>query len=167
MTKDALDNAWHIHDAQLDWTGKADAKAAFAFGIDSALVASVTVLVSTGVVFDHFKYWFLWVTFLAAGAALALSVIFATMGVAPRLRAKGAKKLSQSNFIYFGHARHWGAEDLVKGLNSASVLDQIARNIIIAADISWRKHRAVNWSIWTALTGGLCLVLYVFLSRIP
>lgn len=169
MTRDrhncAVENAWHVHDAQLEWTSKADAKAAFAFGIDSAAIATVAVLVSTGKLFIHFSAWWMTTTFVLGGLGLLGGIFFATMGVAPRLKAKTAKRLSKDNYIFFGHARHWTPRDIERALRDDDPLPQLARNIVVAADISWKKHVAVNWSIWLTLGGGAFLCAYAVMSR--
>ncbi|WP_308465628.1 Pycsar system effector family protein [Rathayibacter soli] len=163
----AVDAAWHVHNAQLDWTAKADAKAAFAFGIDSAAVAAVAILVSTGKVFSHFDHWWLTALFTLGGLGLLAGIVAASIGVAPRLKAKGAKKLSKTNYIYFGHARHWKAVDLEKRLRTDDLLPQLSRQITATADIAWKKHVAVNWSIWLTMGAGALLITYVLLTRIP
>lgn len=159
----AIEDAWRIHDAQLDWTAKADAKAAFAFGIDSALVATVAVLVSTGKVFVHFDTWYLIAMFVAGAVLLAVAIVFATVGVAPRLRRKRTNATWQQNYIYFGHARHWDPESLERRLRARSLLPQLARQITVTADVAWRKHVNVNWSIWLTVAAGVFLVGYVAL----
>lgn len=163
----AVDAAWRIHDAQLDWTAKSDAKAAFAFGIDSAAIAAVAILVSTGKVFSHFDDWWLTWLFIVGGLGLLAGIVAASIGVAPRLKAKDTKKLSKTNYIYFGHARHWKAADLEKRLRTDDLLPQLSRQITVTADIAWRKHVAVNWSIWLTMSAGALLIAYVLLSRIP
>lgn len=161
-----VDAAWRIHDAQLDWTAKADAKAAFAFGIDSAAIAAVAVLISTGKVFSHFDNWWLVALFAFGGAALIAGIVSASVGVAPRLKGRTAKKLSRHNYIYFGHARHWTADQLEKRLRTEDLLPQLSRQIVVTANIAWKKHVAVNWSIWLTMIGGAVLVAYVIFSRI-
>lgn len=160
-----LEGAWRIHDAQLDWTAKADAKAAFAFGIDSAAIATVAVLISTGKVFSHFDHGWLIVLFTGGGFALLAGIVAASIGVAPRLKGRTAKKLSKNNYVYFGHARHWKATDLEKRLRSDDLLPQLSRQITVTANIAWKKHVAVNWSIWLTMGAGVLLTTYVILSR--
>ena len=165
MKKDAIDNAWRIHDAQLHWTAKADAKAAFAFGVDSAAIAAVVALFSTGKVFHHFDHWWLTVLFVLGAACLVVGSVFSAVGVAPRLRAKLAQSESGSNYIYFGHARHWDAAEIEESLRADDLLPQLSRNIVQAANISWKKHVAVTWSIWFTMASGVVLAIYLVLSR--
>ena len=42
--KDTLDTAWRIHGALVDWTGKVDAKASFAFALESAGLGVIVTL---------------------------------------------------------------------------------------------------------------------------
>lgn len=165
MKKDALENAWQIHDAQLDWTAKADAKAAFAFGLDSAVIAAVVALFSTEKVFHHFGHWWLIALFVLGAALLLAGAVFSAVGVAPRLRAKLARSESGSNYIYFGHARYWDASKLEESLREGDFLPQLCRNVIQAADISWRKHVAVTWSIWLTMASGVVFAAYLVASR--
>ena len=162
----AIDEAWQIHGAQLDWTAKADAKAAFAFGVDSAIITTVAVLMSTGRVFVHFGHWYLVVTLFAGLFLLVAAIIFASVGVAPRLRRKQTREQWRENFVYFGHARHWDPQDLAISLQESSLLPQLTRQIQVTATVAWKKHVAVNWAIWLTLAAGAMIALYTGLTRI-
>ncbi|ARC58391.1 hypothetical protein AS850_14995 [Frondihabitans sp. 762G35] len=161
----AIDNAWKIHDAQLDWTAKADAKAAFAFGLDSAVIAAVVALFSADKVFHHFSHWWLIVLFILGSVLILAGSISSAIGVAPRLRAKDAKHESLSNHIYFGHACHWEATNLEASLRNEDLLPQLSRNIIQAAVVSWKKHVAVTWSIRFTMASGVVFAAYLVSSR--
>lgn len=164
---DAVENAWKLHDAQLDWTAKADAKAAFAFGLDSAALAGIIALIAANHVFFHFQHWWLIALFLLAAALLLAGAVFSALGVAPRLRSRKAKEEASDNHIYFGHVRHWSARDLESSLRSDDLLAQLSRNIVQSGKISWKKHVAVTWSIWFTMASGVLFVAYVLLSRLP
>ena len=100
-TVDTLDNAWRLHDAQMDWTGKVDAKAAFSLTIQGALLAAAVSLMDEIDTCLEYVLIGLGVLLVMAGLAFAASV------VAPRLRSKHVAAEVASNFIYFGHARGW------------------------------------------------------------
>lgn len=90
-----------------------------------------------------------------------MAAVFSAAGVAPRLKRKRVKTASQDNHIYFGHARHWTARDLQRSLLEDDLLPQLSRNIVVTAEISWRKHTAITWSLWLTVTAGVLLVAYV------
>ena len=161
----AISDAWTIHAAQLDWTAKADAKAAFAFAIDSAIIATVGVLMSTNRVFVHFDRWYLIDTFVLAAVLLAAAIVLASIGVAPSLVRRSSIAAWPEGFIYFGHARHWNPVTLAAALEEKDILPQLSRQIVVTAEIAWRKHRYVGWSIWLTLVAGGMLVLYAILTR--
>jgi hypothetical protein len=158
---EAVENAWKIHDAQLDWTAKADAKAAFAFGIDSAAIAAVVVLISTDRVLHHFLTFWPGILFIFGMIGLVGSSVASAIGVAPRLKRKDALARSATNHIYFGHARLWNPKDLEASLLEEDLLPQLTRNIVVSADISWKKHVAVTWSLWLTMAAGVLLVAFV------
>jgi hypothetical protein len=154
-----VDTAWRIHDAQMDWTGKVDAKAAFALTIHSALLALAVALFSG---LDEPLAYGLYATscvLLIAGAILAAVV------VSPRLRSKGLAKASRRHSIYFGHARHLSAEQLEQRLRLEEPLPQIAQQIVVMADIAWAKHVRAAWSIWLGVAGGIALLATALLTR--
>jgi len=162
---EAIENAWKIHDAQLDWTAKADAKAAFAFGVDSAAIAAIVVLISTDKVFHHVLSVWPGLLFILGVIGLVSGSIASAIGVAPRLKRKDALSKAATNHIYFGHARHWKPEDLeVSLLEDENLLPQLTRNIVVSADISWKKHVAVSWSLWLTMAAGVLLIAFVILE---
>lgn len=165
--KQALEDAWKIHDAQLDWTGKVDAKATFAFGFVSAIIVAVGALVAAGRVFSAFHHWWLWALFFLGLLFMAVSVTLAALVVSPRLRSSGLKESADVNFIYFGHARYWSGRRLSAALRKEDLLDQLSRQIVVMAEIAWAKHLRVGQSILFGVLGGLLLVICAFLTRIP
>lgn len=155
-----MDNAWRLHDAQMDWTGKVDAKAAFALTFQAALLAAAVILLPD--IDTCIEYVFIGLSALLVGAG----TFFAATVVAPRLRSKNLAKEMASNFIYFGHARGWKPDSLADGLRHGDLLDQVARQVVVMADIAWEKHKRVAWSIWLTVAGGVLLLAAAALSRI-
>jgi hypothetical protein len=96
-----------------------------------------------------------WVGLLAllAGAFFAVAVVI------PRLKADGALKASKRNYIYFGHVRHWEANELAVALKSRDILPVITRQIVVMGDIAWQNHRWVQVSVWCGALDSLCLGL--------
>ncbi|WP_454810540.1 Pycsar system effector family protein [Paenarthrobacter nitroguajacolicus] len=163
--KDAIDNAWKIHAAQVDWTGKVDAKASFAFALESAAIVSTVALSASGRIFgdlsDPTAGWFY-------GIGLALILVGATFAVAvviPRLKSDLVKSKSPENYIFFGHAQHWEPDDLATALKDDDILPVISRQIVVMADIAWQKHRWVQLSMFTGCAGGVCIVFAALILR--
>lgn len=159
-TVDPLDNAWRLHDAQMDWTGKVDTKAAFSLTIQGALLAAAVNLLDEMDTCLEYVLIGLGVLLVMAGLAFAASV------VAPRLRSKHVAAEVASNFIYFGHARGWSPDALARELRRTDLTDQVARQVVVMASIAWEKHRRVVWSIWLAVAGGGLLLAAGVVSRI-
>ncbi|ROR64829.1 hypothetical protein EDD26_0180 [Agrococcus jenensis] len=154
------ENAWRLHAAQMEWTGKVDAKAAFALTVQAALLGAVVVLLED--MKSGLEY-----TLLGASAVLVLAgAVFAAAVVAPQLRGRKLGEEAKSNFIFFGHARLWKPERLARELKRSDLVDQLAQQVVVMADIAWKKHRRVAWSIWLGLAGGALLLASVAVSRI-
>lgn len=155
-----VDAAWKIHQAQLDWTGRADAKAVFAFTIESAAATVALTLVTQGkVLTSDLPCWQLslfWVALLL----LLSGATFAALVVIPRLREKSMVSEYQENFIYFGHARLWNEEDLASSLKHKPILEQLSRQIVNTAKIAWQKHKRVQWSLTLGVSGAALMFLF-------
>lgn len=163
--KDVIDNAWKIHAAQVDWTGKVDAKASFAFGLESAAIVTTVALSAEGRIFgdlsDPAAAWM-----YGIGLALILiGAVFAVTAVIPRLKSDDVKERATDNFIYFGHAQHWEPDDLNDALKERELLPVISRQIVVMAEIAWEKHRWVQLSMFTGCAGGVSIVLAALVLR--
>lgn len=151
------EHAWQIHSAQMDWTGRVDAKASFALALDSAAVAALVALSAENMVFadirDSWAWWPYWtsVVLFIIGGFLALSA------VAPSLRSRQMKAERYDNYIYFGHARSWRPEFLEAELGTVDVTSVLSRQIVVMARIAWTKHLKVGWSLWLIGAGVLSL----------
>jgi hypothetical protein len=160
----AVDTAWKIHTAQVDWTGRVDTKASFGFGIESAALGLTVALSAAGRTYaaiDGFAeralYWS-GLACLLAGAFLSLLVVI------PRLRHKVAESEAGANYIYFGHVRHWDAAALAERLSGEDdLLEVITRQCVVMANIAWRKHRLVQLSM---TAGGIGIGLLVFAAAL-
>lgn len=155
-----VEAAWKIHAAQIDWTGRVDAKASFAFGLESAALGLTVALSASGRTYSglsgwlqHGLYW--------AGIALVLGgALFALAVVIPRLRQSAIRQEAATNYIYFGHLQHWSALDLAAKLeNGDDLLEVIARQCVVMARIAWAKHRLVQRSMVLGAAGIGMLVL--------
>lgn len=163
--KDIIDNAWKIHAAQADWTGKVDAKASFAFGLESAAIVAVVALSAKGRIFGDLSDLTAACLYGAGLALILIGAVFAVTAVIPRLKSDEVKKKSADNFIYFGHAQNWEPEDLDVALKEREILPVISRQIVVMADIAWQKHRWVQLSMFTGCAGGVSIVLAALVLR--
>lgn len=155
----SVDTAWRIHGAIADWTGKVDAKASFAFTIQSAGVVSTVALSGPNRVFDALEG--LWQHMLYYGGILALlfAAAFSIWVVIPRLRMRHVKSEYKDNFIYFGHLKYWDPADLPEAIAKKEILPVLAQQMVKMSEIVWRKHLAVKVSMILALVGALALVV--------
>lgn len=155
-----LEALWKIHAAQVEWTGRVDTKASFAFGLESAALGLVVALSSPGRTYaalegwlEPFLYW-AGLVLLLGGALLALLVVI------PRLRHRAARDEADENYIYFGHVRHWSADALAERVLAADDLPNVlARQCVTMARIAWRKHRLVQLSMIVGASGIGALVV--------
>lgn len=154
----ALDTAWRVHQAQVDWTGRVDAKAAFAFTIESAAIATTVALTAKDRLFSSLGHWWTASLYVLGLGALLVAAGFAAGVVIPRLRRAKADVEARDNFIYFGHARLWEPDALETALRERAVLPQLSRQIVVMARIAWTKHLRVQWSFSLAIAGSICLV---------
>lgn len=155
----SLDTAWRVHQAQVEWTSRVDAKAAFAFTIESAAIATAVALTAEGRLFADFSRWWLAATYAVGLGLLLVAAGFAAFVVIPRLRRGKIDGEARHNFVYFGHARLWDPQTLEKALRENPVLPQLARQIVVMARIAWIKHIRVQWSFSLAVAGATCLVI--------
>ena len=163
--QDAIDTAWRIHDANLDWTGKAETKASFALAIESALLAGVLALTSTGERLAHLAgNWVLFFFWLGL-TLIGLSLLGAGVAVFPRLEKANARKLAaQSNFIYFGHVRLLEPGELEAKLRGSEMLPVLSRQLVTTANIAWRKHRSLQFSFACVFPGAMCILAAIALK---
>jgi hypothetical protein len=160
----ALDAAWRIHDAQMEWTGRVDTKATFAFGIEAALVAAIAALsASPGAlrVIGWFQLFF-WLGLLL----LAVGAYLSAMVVAPILRSRNLANEARRDHIYFGHVRHLTPEQFEQRIRRADLLPVLSRQIVRVAGLNWVKHRRVQTSIWFGVTGGALVTFSILLPHV-
>lgn len=157
--KGAVDSAWKIHAAQADWTAKVDVKASFALTLETAAIATVVALSAPGRLYSSLQgptvvglYWI-------GLALLGIAAFFAIIVVTPRLKSEAARKSYPDNYIYFGHVRHWEAEELAKTLREGDILPVLTRQITVMGDIAWQKHEWVQRSLFLGGIGGACLII--------
>lgn len=154
----SLDTAWRIHGALVDWTGKVDAKASFAFTIESAGVATTVALSGDKRMFSALDGPWQNVLYYGGIVALLIAAAFSVWVVIPRLRMRHVKNEYPNNFIYFGHLQYWKPEDLPGAIAKKDLLPVLTHQMVKMSKIAWRKHVAVKVSMWLAISGGVVLV---------
>jgi hypothetical protein len=156
---DAVRDAWQIHAALSEWTGRADAKASFALTIESAALTVIAALSGPHQRIGSLHgFWAL--LLLRTGVALiALALLAAVAAVLPRGGPKAVRADWQQNYIYFGHIRHWDPDLLAEKLSQNDSLAALARQLVVMSEIVWRKHRYVRWSLVLAALGAALVTL--------
>ncbi|KRE88276.1 hypothetical protein ASG86_03690 [Arthrobacter sp. Soil764] len=163
--KEALETAWKIHAALVDWTGKVDAKASFAFTLESAGLATMVALSAKDRLFGTLTGPLQNITYHAAVFSLLVAAACAMWVVIPRLRMRHVGKEWPDNFIYFGHLKYWDASKLPQKIQSTEMLPVITKQMIGMSKIAWMKHLFVKASMILASIGGVCLLTCGLLVR--
>jgi hypothetical protein len=159
----ALETAWKIHAAVVDWTGKVDSKASFALAIETAVIA-ITIPLTEG---DHRLGGLTGIhraIFWAGMTLLALGILLAAAVVTPQLRGRKMAEEWPSGYVYFGHLQHWSATELAAQLAAGDMLEVLSRQLVNMSRIAWRKHRQLQLSMMAALLGSAFIGLTALLS---
>lgn len=150
---DPVENAWKIHAALVDWTGKVDSKASFALALESAVLGGIVTLTTGDRPLAGLIGRLPLALFWSGIAALVVAVLTVMVVVRPRVRGKEAKRERRDNFIYFGHLRHWKPADLQTALEQRDILPVLSRQLVAMSMIAWHKHRWLQWSLTLAVIG--------------
>ena len=157
--KDAIEDAWKIHGALTDWTGKVDAKAAFVLTIESAVITAVIVGRGEGQQLATIVGLWRGIALSAGLLALGVSVVLAAMVVVPNIRRSRVSAESSSNWIFFGHLKDWNPTDLADKLRNDDLLPVLSRQLVRMSQIAWTKHVRVQWSFLIAMLGSALILL--------
>lgn len=161
----AIETAWRIHGALSDWTAKVDAKATFAFTLESAGIATAIALADDKRVFDVLEGPVQEILYFGGLITLSIAAVFSVWVVIPRLRYFKVKKEWPGNFIYFGHLKYWDHEALPDAITNKDLLPVLAHQLVEMSKICWQKHIAVVVSMTLAVLGGTALACCAFLVR--
>jgi hypothetical protein len=161
----AIETAWRIHGALSDWTGKVDAKASFAFALESAGIATAVALGDENKLYSKLEGPWQEVLYYGGMLALTLAAAFAVWVVIPRLRGKYLLQEYSNNFIYFGHLKFWNPKHLPAAIKQKDLLPVLTLQMVEMSKISWKKHIAVEVSMYLAIAGGAALVTCASLIR--
>lgn len=149
----ATENAWKIHQALTEWTGKVDAKASFALAAESAILAGVVTLAGDGRRLSNLQDVPEQLLFWAGLTSLVLAVILVVAVVTPQLRKQRLAHEWPANYIYFGHLKHWDSDQLASHLRTDDILPVLARQLTAMSAIAWTKHRRLQVSLALATLG--------------
>ncbi|WP_051837041.1 Pycsar system effector family protein [Streptomyces sp. NRRL WC-3742] len=159
-----LDTAWRIHSSLSEWIGRVDVKASFALSLETAaLVAIAGVAQTTPPPGTHSAgrqtvtavcLWF-------SAVLVATALVFAIAAVAPRIGPRGdtddrRNDDRRNDVIYFGHLRHWSADELTEALSEQDLLPALSRQLVVLSRIAWKKHVRVRCSL---VLGGIGVTL--------
>jgi hypothetical protein len=161
---DAVENAWKIHSAITDWTGKVDSKASFVLTIESALIAGVVTLSSNKRRLADLNTWWELAWYRVGIVTLVAAVCFVVLVVRPRLKSRDAARTWRENYIYFGHVHHWSPTKLAERLEMEDILPVLARQLVATSDVAWKKHRRLQNSVTLAVIGSLCVFIAAWLN---
>jgi hypothetical protein len=148
-----------VHSALDSWTGKVDTKASIALAIEGAALGYVISLSDKNRRFASLRGAESW--YYGVGVALLLaSLLCAALVVMPQLNRRRSRKEWRDNMIYFGHLRHWDADDLAQALSSARPDEkQLARQLVAMSRIAWRKHSRLQASVALLILASGCLLI--------
>jgi Pycsar effector protein len=161
----AVENAWRIHAALVDWTGKVDTKASFALAIEAAAVAAVITLTDKDRQLSHLEDGWQLGLFSAGVVLLVIGILLSVAVVIPQLRTRRAADEWPSGYIYFGHLRHWSPTALTDRLKGGDTLDVLARQLVAMSHIAWRKHRYLQLSLLSSVLGAGLILLAGLLAH--
>lgn len=151
--QEAVDNAWKIHAAIVDWTGKVDSKASFVSAIESALLAGIISMAGGNRRLAHMEDSWTKVLFWFGVGVLILSLLAVLYAVRPRLRTRRVQHEAPDDYIFFGHLRDWTPQELTIALKERDILPVLARQIVRISKVAWLKHRLVQVSVSGAVAG--------------
>lgn len=149
----AIEHAWKIHAALVDWTGKVDSKASFALTLESAILGAIAAFSTTERPLSGLTGGAV-LAYRAGVAGLVLAALCAVAAVIPRVRFWQTLSEWERNVIFFGHTRHWkDAAALAKALRESDMLDVLVRQHMAMSKIAWSKHVWVQASLALAVVG--------------
>ncbi|TCC10903.1 Pycsar system effector family protein [Kribbella soli] len=139
-----LESSWRVLREIAESIGKADAKAVFVAGLNTAVLAGVLTLDRLGPAAR---------VFVTIGAILlVLALMFAVAVVLPILRARKSKHTS-AGFLDFGTVRHLTAAALLVRIVGEDTAHAVCAQAVLLVRLSWLKHRLLQVSMWATLAG--------------
>lgn len=160
VTDEAVDGAWKIFDAQSSWIERADVKGSIILALESAVIGFVMILSANNEVLAGLRGPRRAIDVVAV-ALLLLSALISLSAITPQL-GRCRKTADNQGVIYFGHVRHWSPRDLGQVFRDGRPTnDDVAEQVIILAEVSWRKHARLLCSIVSLAIGALLLTILI------
>jgi hypothetical protein len=150
--KQAIDNAWRIHAALVDWTGKVDSKASFTSALLSGTIIAILALTGGDRRLSHLDGAALVVFWIGMGL-LILALVLVVYAVSPKIRQRDVRKEWPNHYIFFGHLKSWPVDALVTALTYRDILPMLAQQLNVMSRTAWRKHQLVRWALIIAGVG--------------
>jgi len=152
----SLDFAWQAHQAQEDWTGKADIKGSILLAADGTVLAALLA-------FAREESCTLRVVWFLCFLCLTASAVFAGLTIKPRIGA-GAR-VEGIDFVYFGHLKDMEPSQLAVELEHMTAGDAIhglSKQLVVMSRTNWRKHKLLIASTWCAVIGFILILAIAF-----
>ena len=167
MTDDhsAVERAWKIHDATVQWTSNVDSKASFASAVQIATLGLIATLTGDGGALSEINDGWGLRLFWAGVGTITASLLVVLRAVKPRVRAGQIDSESSDNFVFFGHVRNWTPADLETALLERPILPVLSRQLVVMSQIAWRKHRELQVSISGFVVGAALVALASVVGR--
>jgi len=164
----AVDFGWKVHAAQEAWTAKVDTKAAIFFTLQTALLAALIAAHARDRLLGQLTGWRHVLGDISIGLS-GLAVLVAGAAVVPLLgRSATHRRDHRDHLIYFGHLRHWDADDLAARLKKLTIedeLQQLSRQLVELSRRNWAKHRRLQAALTLAVTAAACVTLALMWPR--
>lgn len=163
----SVDLAWRTHNAQEAWTQKVDVKASVLLALEGgAIFAALTANSGTGLLARATGP--IRLLELIGVVALVFAVGVAVWALLPQLGSSREHKAThQHHTIYFGHLRHWDADQLAERLRVAGHDDpfpMLARQLVEMSTRNWFKHRTIQLSLVLGSAGFTLITLAAVLT---
>jgi len=162
---ESVENAWKIHAAITDWTGRVDSKANFALTFESALIAAVVTLSQDKKLLSTLNTWWELAWYRLGIALFIVAALSCISVVSPRLRFWHVGNESTDNFIFFGHAKDWQPAKLTVALRERDILPVLSRQIVNMSKGVWKKHRRLQASLFLTTLATFCTAVAATLNN--
>jgi hypothetical protein len=141
-----LELSWRVLAEVAGSIGKADTKAGFVAGLNTAVLAGVVTLTHLDRLGTTAR------VFVTIGAVLlVIALMFAVAVVLPILRARKSKHTG--NVLYFGTVRHLSPAGLLARISSEDTAHAVCAQSVVLSRLSWLKHRLLQVSMWATIAG--------------
>lgn len=142
-----LELSWRVLGEVAGSISKADTKAGFVTGLNTAVLAGVLALTHLDRLGIAAR------VFVTIGAVLlVIALMFAVAVVLPILRARKSKHTS-GNFLYFGTVRQHSPAGLLARIASEDTAHTVCAQAVVLSRLSWLKHRLLQVSMLATIAG--------------